>query len=171
MNAPTLTPPLDIVVAVSEDDVIGRGNALPWHLPDDLRHFKAVTMGKPVLLGRRTYESIGRALPGRRNLILSHHAAFHAPGTEPVGSLEQALARCAGSEALMVIGGAQVFALALPAVRRIHLTLVHTRVPDGDVFFSGWRDPVFIETGRQEHAADEHHAHAFSILTLVRRPP
>ncbi len=160
---------MDIVVAVSEDDVIGRGNALPWHLPDDLRHFKAVTLGKPILLGRRTFESIGRALPGRRNLVLSRDAGFHAPGIESVGSLEQALALCAGSEALMVIGGAQIFDLALPAVRRIHLTRVHTRIADGDVFFSGWRDPAFTETDRQPHPADERHAHAFSIMTLVRR--
>jgi dihydrofolate reductase len=160
---------VDIVVAVSEDDVIGRGNALPWHLPDDLRHFKAVTLGKPILLGRRTFESIGRALPGRRNLVLSREAGFRAPGTESVGSLEQALSLCAGSEALMVIGGAQVFDLALPAVRRIHLTRVHTRIADGDVFFRGWRDPAFTETDRQPHPADERHAHAFSIMTLVRR--
>lgn len=160
---------MDIVVAVAENDVIGRGNALPWHLPDDLSHFRTVTMGKPILLGRRTHESIGRALPGRRNLVFSRNASFRAPGTEPVGSLEQALDLCAGSEALMVIGGAQIFDLALPAVRRIHLTLVHTRIADGDVFFSGWRAPVFAETGRREHAADERHAHAFSIMTLERR--
>jgi len=161
-------PALEIVVAASDNDVIGRGNALPWHLPDDLRRFKAITLGKPILLGRRTYESIGRPLPGRRNLVMSRGARFHAPGTEAVGGVEEALASCAGSEALMVIGGAQVYDLVLPRTQRIHLTQVHTPIADGDAFFDGWRHPAFREVTRQTHAADERHAHAFSFVTLER---
>ena len=169
-HAPSAIPPIELVVAASDNDVIGRGNALPWHLPDDLRRFKATTLGKPILLGRRTYESIGRPLPGRRNLVMSRDAYFQAPGTEAVDSVQRALALCAGSEALMVIGGAQIYQLALPHTRCIHLTQVHTHIPDGDAFFHGWRDPVFREVAREEHAADERHAYAFSFVTLERLP-
>ena len=167
-HAPSAIPPIELVVAASDNDVIGRGNALPWHLPDDLRRFKATTLGKPILLGRRTYESIGRPLPGRRNLVMSRDAHFQAAGTEAVDSVQRALALCAGSEALMVIGGAQIYQLALPHARRIHLTQVHTHIADGDAFFHGWRDPAFREVAREQHAADERHAHAFSFVTLER---
>ncbi len=160
--------PLELVVAVAEDDVIGIGNQLPWHLPDDLRRFKALTMGRPLLMGRRTYESIGRPLPGRRNLVMSRGARFRAPGVESVDGVAAALAATAGSPALMVIGGGEVFDLILPQARRIHLTLVHTRVPAGDAFFRGWRNNEFRETARERHAADERHAFPFSYLTLER---
>ena len=120
------------VVAASDNDVIGRGNALPWHLPADLAFFKRTTLGHPVLMGRRTFESIGRPLPGRRNLVMSR-GEFVFPGTEHVNSIEEAVAKVADQEALMVIGGREIFDLAMPMLDVIFLTRVHCTI-DGDTF-------------------------------------
>jgi dihydrofolate reductase len=156
-----------LVVAVSENGVIGKDGGLPWHLPDDLRHFKAVTFGKPVLMGRRTLQSIGKPLPGRRNLVLSRALAAPMPGIEYVRSVEQARTLAAQASELCVIGGAEVFALALPLATRIYLTRVQAAVA-GDVYFplrdfSGWHASAAIE-----HPADSRHAYAMSFLTLER---
>jgi dihydrofolate reductase len=159
---------LSLVVAIADNGVIGREGGLPWHLPDDLRHFKAVTLGKPVLMGRRTFESIGRALPGRRNLMLSRGATPAVPGVECVATLAEALQRCAPAEELCVIGGAGVYAAALPLATRIHLTRVHAS-PAGDVHFPQIDWATWRETLRSEHAADERHAHAMSFITLERQ--
>ena len=158
---------LALVAAVAANGVIGRGGALPWHLPDDLKHFKAVTLGKPVLMGRRTFESIGRPLPGRRNLVLSGGPAIGMPGIETVATMQEALRRCADADEVCVIGGAAVYAAALPLAHVIHLTRVHAAV-DGDVRFPPLRMAEWRETARREHAADERHAHAMSFVTLER---
>jgi dihydrofolate reductase len=157
---------LTAVFAASDNDVIGRDNALPWHLPADLAQFKRLTMGKPILMGRRTYESIGRPLPGRRNLVMSR-SGFSAPGVETVRSVEEALELVAGEPELANIGGAEVFRLALPRTDRVYLTRVHATV-EGDTFLpplpaSEWREVV-----REERAADERNAWAMSFLTLDR---
>jgi dihydrofolate reductase len=159
--------PAIAIVAMAENGVIGRGNGLPWHLPDDLRRFKALTMGHALLMGRRTHDSIGRALPGRRNLVLTRNAAWSAPGCEAVASLGEAEARARGST-LFVIGGAEVFSLAWPIVARLDLTLVHAE-PEGDVLLEGFDRAGWRETFRERHAADTRHAHPFSFVTLVRR--
>jgi dihydrofolate reductase len=158
---------LALVAAVAENGVIGRGGALPWHLPDDLKHFKSVTLGKPVLMGRRTFESIGRPLPGRRNLVLSSGPAIAMPGIETVATLQQALQLCTEAEEVCVIGGAAVYAAALPLAQIIHLTRVHATV-EGDVQFPPVRWQDWCETARSEHVADERHAHAMSFVTLER---
>jgi dihydrofolate reductase len=157
---------MEIVVAVAENDVIGRRNELPWRLSADLRRFKALTLGKPVLMGRRTYQSIGRPLPGRLNLILSQSADFAPEGCTVVADLEDAR-RAAGGE-IMVIGGAQIYRLCLPFTSRIHLTLVHTRVEDGDTFFDGWRGAEWREVSRERHPADQKNSCAYSFVTLDR---
>jgi len=167
MAHPDSAPRVALVVAMADNGVIGRAGALPWHLPDDLRYFKAVTLGKPVLMGRRTFESIGKPLPGRRNLVLSRAAAGHAPGVEYVRSVGQARALAAGAVGLCVIGGAEVYALALPLATRIYLTRVHG-VVTGDVYFplrdfAAWREIESVA-----HAADERHAYAMSFATLER---
>jgi len=164
---------MQIVVAVAENDVIGRRNELPWRLPADLRRFKALTLGKPVLMGRRTYQSIGRALPGRLNLVLSKSASFSPGDCTVVADLEQAREAAgrdaAGCEAeIMVIGGAQIYRQCLPLTSRIHLTLVHTRVEDGDTFFDGWRGAEWRESFRERHEADEKNSCAYSFVTLDR---
>jgi len=162
---------LELVVAVAENDVIGMNGALPWHLPADLRHFKSLTLGKSLLMGRKTYQSIGRALPGRRSFVLTRDPAFNPGDCEVVGTLDAACRAINGESPLMVIGGADVYRQCLPRVRRMHLTLVHTTVADGDTFFTGWREPDWFEAAREPHAADAKNALAYSFLTLERRPP
>ncbi len=159
---------LELVVAVAENDVIGRHNRLPWHLPADLRHFKSLTLGKPVLMGRKTYESIGKALPGRMNIVLSRSADF-APGDCVVAkSLDGARTAAGAQSALMVIGGAELYRQCLPLAHRIHLTLIHTRIEDGDTTFDGWRGAQWNVSTQERHAADEKNAHAYSFITLER---
>jgi len=157
---------LTAVVAVSDNDVIGRGNVLPWHLPADLAHFKRLTMGKPILMGRRTFESIGRPLPGRRNLVLSR-GDFSAPGIETVDSLEAARKRVAGEAELMIIGGAQVFEQSLPFTDLIHLTRVHGQM-DGDTWMPPLPAGQWREVAREERPADDKNAYSMSFITLQR---
>jgi len=169
-TASETVPSIALVVAMSENGVIGRGGTLPWHLPDDLKYFKVVTFGKPVLMGRRTFESIGKPLPGRRNLVLTRDQGAAAPGVEYVHSVAQAHSMATGAAELCVIGGAEVFALALPLATRIYLTRVHA-VVQGDVYFplrdfSGWR-----ESDSVAHPADARHAYAMSFVTLERSLP
>jgi len=171
---------ISLVVAVADNGVIGRAGALPWHLPDDLKHFRALTLGKSVLMGRRTLQAIGRPLPGRQNLVMSHGAlAPGLAGVTRVGSLEEAwgCAREQGGEAaeLCVIGGAQIYALALAHASRIYLTQVHASIP-GDVYFPGYRaqaaagEPIagWRERERTWHAPDARHAYGMSFVTLER---
>ncbi len=155
------------IVAMADNGVIGRGNGLPWHLPDDLKRFKALTMGHVLLMGRRTYDSIGRALPGRRNLVLTRNPGWQAPGCEPVESIGEALAR-AGDGELYVIGGAEVFSLSWPAIGRVELTEVHADV-EGDIRLEGFDRSAWRELAREPRAADARHAYPFDFVTLLRR--
>jgi dihydrofolate reductase len=161
---------MQFVVAVSENDVIGRRNQLPWRLSADLRRFKALTLGKPILMGRKTYESIGHALPGRLNLVLSRSSEFAPGDCTVVPTLEAAweAAGAATGEPLMVIGGGEIFRQCAPAAECIHLTLVHEFIEDGDAFFDGWRSPEWHETARERHAADDKNSAAYSFITLDR---
>lgn len=157
---------LTAVFAASDNDVIGRDNALPWHLPAELAYFKRITMGKPVLMGRRTHQSIGKVLPGRRNIVLSR-GAFTAPGVETVHSIDEALALVKGEPELANIGGAEVLRLALPRTERIYLTRVHG-VFDGDTFLPPLPASEWREVAREERAADERNPFAMSFITLDR---
>src|SRR5580698_3892647 len=161
----------ELVVGVSEDDVIGRANQLPWRLPADLRHFKALTMAHHILMGRKTYESIGKALPGRTNWVLSRSSDFAPLDCRAVRSLQEAEVGVGREGPLMVIGGAEIYQLCLPQAMRIHLTLVHTHITDGDTFFAAWRAPEWRERSREFHAADDKNAFAYSFLTLDRAQP
>jgi dihydrofolate reductase len=152
---------------MADNGVIGRGNGLPWQLPDDLRRFKVLTMGHAMLMGRRTWDSIGRPLAGRRSLVLTRNPGWQTPGAERVASLEEAAAR-AGAATLFVIGGAEVFSLAWPIVGRLELTEVHA-FPAGDTRLAGFDRAGWRETFRERHDADARHAHPFSFVTLVRR--
>ncbi len=160
--------PVELVVAVAENDVIGRGNRLPWHLPADLRHFRELTLDHAVLMGRKTHESIGKALPGRLNLVLSRSAQRLPAGCQRVASLAEARGLAPAGTPLLVIGGGEVYRECLAVSTRIHLTLVHADIPDGDASFSGWRGPAWRESARSHHAADEKNAHAYSFVTLER---
>jgi len=159
---------VELVVAVSENDVIGRANQLPWRLPADLRHFRSLTMGHHILMGRKTYESIGKALPGRTNWVLSRSADFAPPDTNVVTALAEAQAAVGRGSTLMVIGGAEIYALSLPAARRIHLTLVHAQINDGDTFFSDWRRREWRSVSSERHDPDEKNAYPYSFITLER---
>jgi dihydrofolate reductase len=153
---------------VAENGVIGRNGDLPWHLPDDLRWFKQVTMNHAVIVGRRTFESMGKAFPGRRWIVLTRDASFRADGAEVAPDLQSALA-IAGPGDIFIGGGSAVFRAALPIADRLYLTAVHaavagdTRFPPVD--FSQW---TLVE--ERHHAADERHAHAFTFRTYVRPP-
>jgi dihydrofolate reductase len=161
-------PSISLIVARARNGVIGRDNALPWRLPADLRRFKALTMGKPMLMGRRTFESIGRALPGRVNLVLTRDPAWQAAGAVAVHSLDEALAQAASASELVVIGGAEPFKLVLPLAERIYLTDVHAAIP-GDTHFPELVPEEWHEVEHSEHAADADNAHAMSFRTLERR--
>jgi dihydrofolate reductase len=159
---------VSLVVAMARNGVIGRGNAMPWHLPADLKHFKALTLGKPILMGRKTHQSVGRALPGRDNLVLSRAHDWRAEGVTVVHSVAEALQRAGGSAELAVIGGAEVYRLTLPLATRIYLTQVLADV-EGDTFFPPFSPEQWREVERGEYAADERHAYAMQFLTLERR--
>lgn len=164
------TPTIALIAALDRKHAIGRGNALPWHLPADLKRFKALTLGHPVLMGRRTAASIGRALPGRRNLVLTRAKLAPFNGQEAVDTLEAACALIAAQETLMVIGGGEVYALALPLAEQMYLTWVDTEVADADAFFPAFDSSRWQETARTAHAADDRHAHAFSFVDYERTP-
>lgn len=157
-----------VVVAMAENRVIGIANQLPWHLPADLRRFKQITLGKPVLMGRRTHESIGRVLPGRTNIVVSGNSAFEAPGCIVVPSVAAALDFVAADQDLMVIGGASIYRALLPYARRIHLTRIHARFA-GDTFFPPLDPGEWCEVAREDFPADEENAVAYSWCQMVRR--
>lgn len=155
------------LVAMADNGVIGRGNQLPWHLPDDLRRFKELTLGHAVLMGRRTFESIGHALSGRRNLVLTRNTAWAAPGCERVATPAAAL-DAVGDSQLFVIGGAEVFAACWPLVGRVEFTEVHAEV-EGETCLAGFERREWKEIRREDRAADARHAYPFSFVTFIRR--
>lgn len=160
---------ISLIAALDRAYAIGKGNALPWHLPDDLRRFKALTLGKPVLMGRKTAQSLGRALPKRRNLVLTRSGRAPFAGMEVVPSLDEAI-RTAADDAgeLCVIGGGDVFALALPVARRMHLTHVDTVVAGADAFFPDFQKNGWHITHRERHPQDVAHAFGFEFVDYVR---
>ena len=154
-----------LIAAMDRARAIGRGNAMPWHLPDDLKRFKAITTGKTVLMGRKTFESIGRALPKRRNIVLTRDPRFRAEGVQVVRSFEDAL-----EDDLMVIGGGEVYALALPIATHLHLTFVDTQIAGADAFFPEWNPLEWREVAKEHHPADDRHAFAFDWVDFERQP-
>lgn len=157
---------ISLIAALDENLAIGREGQLPWHLPDDLRWFKQLTVGKHVLMGYNTALSIGRTLPDRHNLVLSrrHEAPF--PNQITVRSLDEALACSEGSE-LMVIGGGEVFTAALPMAQRLYITWVSAAVDGADTFFPGMRFSDWTELSRNHHEADDDHAFDFDMVEYV----
>ncbi|MBS0365040.1 MAG: type 3 dihydrofolate reductase [Proteobacteria bacterium] len=161
-------PQISLIVAMAQNGVIGRNNTLPWHLPGDLQRFKTVTLGKPILMGRRTYESIGRALPGRRNLVLTRDARWSAPGVIVVHCMEEALRAASDAAELVVIGGTELFRQVLPYAQRMYLTHVHADVP-GDTYFPDFDSSHWDDVDCHAHPADERHAWPMTFVTLQRR--
>jgi dihydrofolate reductase len=145
---------ISFVVAMDRNQLIGSNNALPWHLPPDLKRFKALTMGKPVIMGRKTHESIGRPLPGRRNIVISRNASYKAAGCEVVGGLQQAIALTASDEEAMIIGGVTIYQSALPLVRRMYLTLIDAGF-SGDAWFPEYNPDEWKVSAEETHRYQE----------------
>jgi len=156
-----------LIAALDRNYAIGRDGAMPWHLPDDLRRFKQLTLGKPVLMGRKTALAIGRPLPGRRNLVLTRGGVAPFAGQEAVASLDAAIG-VAGDAELCVIGGGEVYALALPRATRLHLTWIDTTAGNADTFFPRFDAKHWRETLRLAHAADARHEFAFEFVDYER---
>jgi dihydrofolate reductase len=161
---------ISIIVAMDEKGAIGRDNRLPWHLSDDLKRFKATTIGHHIIMGRKTYESIGKPLPGRTNIVVTRNPAYQAKGCRIAHSLEEALeiARENGEEEVFVTGGRELFAQALDIADRIYLTRVHADVP-ANVYFPDFDENDWSEKDSFHHEADEKNEHAFTVKLLERR--
>jgi len=162
-----MAPRISIIAALAENRVIGRDNRLPWHLPADLGRFKALTMGKPMLMGRRTWESLPGPLPGRPHLVLTRDPDYRADGCRIVHSLKEALEAADDAPELMVIGGAELYAQALPLADRLYLTLIQAS-PDGDAFFPEYDPGDWREIGREDHPPGGRNPYRYSFLTLER---
>jgi dihydrofolate reductase len=145
-------PRIYLVAAVAANGVIGREGRLPWHLPEDLKHFKHLTLGHPIIMGRRTWESLGGLLPGREHIVITRRPGFHAPGAALASSLEAALALCAGEAVVFVIGGSQIFAESLPLASGLVMTEIH-RDYEGDTWFPPYERSRWRETQREAHLA------------------
>ena len=163
---------ITLVVARARNGVIGRDNGMPWHLPADLKRFKAITVGKPVVMGRKTFESIGKPLPGRHNIVLTRQANWQADGVTVVPNLAEAIV-AAGLDprtrgAVMIIGGAEIYALALPVATRIELTEVDAE-PEGDTFLPAFDPARWEEVGRVAHPPEGDQP-GYAFVTLERRP-
>ncbi len=154
------------IVAHDQNRLIGGGNDLLWHLPNDLKYFKERTRGFPIIMGRKTFDSLGRPLPGRRNMVITRQADWTAEGVEVFGSLEDALAALNGADAF-IVGGGEIYRVALPSVDVLYVTEVHAAIDGGDTWFPNYSEG-FTETAREDHPADDRHAYAYSFVTLIR---
>lgn len=162
-------PVLSAIVAMDENRVIGLDNKMPWHLPADLKHFKTVTAGHPVLMGRKTFHSIGKPLPNRTNIILTRDPQFSAQDCLVVSQIEVALSMAneLDQNEVFVIGGAEVYRQLLPRVQRLYLTIVHHQF-HGDTFFPEWKAEEWREISREKHAADDNNRYDYTFLILER---
>lgn len=161
------TPPIGFVVAMGDEREIGHDGRMPWHLPADLKHFKAVTMGHTILMGRRTFESIGRPLPGRDNFVVSRDVSFQPEGCRVFASLDLAMAAAPSDKMLMVIGGATIYRVLLPRADRVYLTRIHASFP-ADTWFPALDDQAWREVEREDHGPDEKNLYRYSFVTLER---
>ncbi len=165
-------PKISLIVAMASNRVIGKGNQMPWHLPADLKHFKAVTLGKPVIMGRKTHESIGMVLPGRENIIISRDADytsdFYNDKCQTVTSLEQALKAADDVEEIMIIGGANIYQQMIDQADTLYLTFIDLET-EGDAHFPDWTHLEWQEVSRETHKADEKNAFDLQFVTLERK--
>jgi dihydrofolate reductase len=164
----TTTPRVTLILARARNGVIGARGGLPWRLPEDLAFFKRTTMGHPIVMGRKTWESIGRPLPGRRSVVVTRDRAFAAADAEVVHGLDEAIARCAGADEIFVIGGAQLYAEALPRADRLLLTEIDAEF-DGDTFLPAPLPAEWIEASRERHEAAGARTFSFDFVDYRRR--
>ncbi|MCF6254626.1 MAG: type 3 dihydrofolate reductase [Thiomicrorhabdus sp.] len=159
---------ISMIAAMANDRVIGLNGDMPWHLPDDLKFFKANTTGKPVIMGRKTFESIGsRPLPNRPNIVISRNTSLTIPNVEVFSSIEQALKKYATEPEVIIMGGGELYRQMLPKADRLYLTLIDAKI-EGDTFFPDWGAFSWEEIARESHPKDERHAHSFEFVTLER---
>lgn len=163
----TQEPMLSLIVAAGERNEIGKAGGMPWHLPADLKHFKATTLGKPVVMGRHTHESIGKALPGRRNIVVTRNPAYRAEGCEVAHSLQEALRLAGDAAEVMIIGGAALYREALPRAERIYLTRIAGQF-EADTYFPALDMQEWQEKQRVHQPADERNAYACDFINLER---
>lgn len=157
-----------LVAAMARNRVIGSGNTMPWHLPADLAHFKTITMGKPLIMGRKTFDSIGRPLPGRRNIVISRQKQLALPGAEVASSLEDALALVNDVEQVMVIGGGAIYQLAMPIATRMELTFIDADI-EGDTQFPEWDDQQWDVVAAHEHSSDGRNLYSYRFVSYLKR--
>ena len=161
---------LSMMVAKASNNVIGRNNKLPWYLPNDLKYFKQVTFGKPVIMGRKTWESLKGPLPGRTNIVITRQPDYRAEGAKVVATVEDAItmAFIEGQEEAVIMGGAEIYALALPQTERLYLTEVHADV-EGDTFFPEYATAEWQEIGREDFAAEGPNPYDYSFVVYERK--
>jgi len=159
---------ISLIVALARNRVIGRDNQLPWRLSADLQHFKGLTMGKPIVMGRKTYESIGRPLPGRTNIVVTRDSSFSAAGCRVVHSIDEALVAAGGADEVMIMGGENLYSQLLPRADRLYLTEVQAEV-SGDAWFPEFDETQWQELERESHRADEKNEFDYDFVVLARR--
>jgi dihydrofolate reductase len=163
-----MTPRISLIVAMAKRRVIGVNNTLPWHLPADLKHFKSLTMGHHIVMGRKTYESIGKPLPGRTSVVVTRNAGYSVPGVIVVHSLEEAISACGNDEEVFVIGGAELYRQAIKIASRIYLTEIEADI-SGDAHFTEFDSDAWQEIARESHAADEKNAHPYHFVVYDKK--
>ena len=163
-----MKPRVSLIVAMANNRVIGVNNTLPWHLPADLKHFKALTMGHHIVMGRKTYESIGKPLPGRTSVVVTHNAGYSAPGVIVVNSLQAAISACGDDNEIFVIGGAELYLQAITLAERIYLTEIDADIR-GDAYFPEFNPGEWLETSREMHTQQEPQPLKFHFVIYQRR--
>lgn len=159
-------PLISLIAAMANNRVIGKDNQMPWHLPADLGHFKAITLGKPIIMGRKTYESIGRPLPGRKNIVISRDKSYKLEGCETASSLEEAITLVSEAEEIMIIGGGNLYAQALPHADKLYLTFIDLDV-DGDTRFPKYEDLKLTEIKREKYLKDEKNPYDYQFVDFT----
>lgn len=164
-----MTQRISLIAAMSKNHVIGKNGAMPWHLPADLAHFKAITLGKPIIMGRKTFESIGRPLPKRRNIVLSRQENITIDGVDIFTSLDDALLALKDEPEVVIIGGGVIFDLALSLANTMYLTYIDLDT-DGDAFYPAWDETQWEVVSEEQHEADDKNPHRYRFIELERRP-
>ena len=159
---------ISIIVAMDKHGLIGRENDLPWRLSSDLKHFKSITMGKPIVMGRKTHESIGRALPGRENIILTRNEDYLAQGCTVVNRIEDLESLCESNKEIMIIGGAELYRAVYPHAKKFYLTEVHAELA-GDTYFKEFQRQDWLEISREDFSADENNDYDYSFVEYERK--
>ncbi len=158
-----MTPKISLIVAVAENGIIGTGGTMPWHITEDFRHFKEITLGHSVIMGRKTYESIGRPLPRRRNIVITRNAELRIEDCEMASSLERALAMCEGEEEVFIIGGGEIYRQAMPLAHKLYITHVGISA-EGDTRFPEIDPTIWREVSREEFTRGKEFEHPFSFV-------